>query len=391
MKKKNSECNSFDSLKKKHKEEFFENRCNCNERYIVIIGIVGIVFLVVSCFIPNQDCKNVLVGLGTGIVASAMVTLFIDFANAEIEQRKLAKFKRILLNPLCDAVTTLYVQTSLRVNKYRVREEKEDHYFLLPLEKTEELSDFLNKMKEIDIANVNDKEKKDKLENFISIPLVYFKEVISQYERLPFESLLLENIITQEEYDCLKKFALFNECKRCIALLGRESLSEKEKYYTSVQLLHCMMAFINRLIRIFDLIAMKIETENVEIKEYLNEIYYNEVYIFSDEYVEQCIERGEEEAEYYAEHPELLEEAEKSAEEQLCDKILDAIWSEDVETIKKCFPEIDKNNKQIQSLLTWSVAENVMKDETLRQLYFQKYGIKYKVEKDKKRKKRIKK
>lgn len=388
MKKKNNRCERSVSSKMEHIKRL-KNGCNLNYIVIAVIISIGIGVLIISCSITNPDWKNILVGLGTGVVTSAMVTLFIDFTNANIEQRKLAKFKRILLTPLCDAVTTLYVQISLSVNKYRVREEKESHYFLLPLEETNELSNFFNKMKKINIENVDDKEKKNKLENFISIPLLYFKEVISQYERLPFESLLLENIITQEEYDRLKRFVLFNECKRCIALLGRESLSEQEKYYASVQLFHCMMEFVNRLIRIFDLIAMKIETENVKIKECLNEIYYNEVYVFSDEYVEQCIERGEEEAEYYAEHPELLEEAEKSAEEQLYDKILDAIWLGDVEMIKKCFPQIDKHNEQIQSLLTWSVAENVMKDEILGQLYFQKYGIKYKVEKDKKRKKRI--
>ena len=49
-------------------------------------------------------------------------------------------------------------------------------------------------------------EEKRKLEEFSTISLVYFKEIISQYEGLPFESLLLDNIITQEEYDNLKHF-----------------------------------------------------------------------------------------------------------------------------------------------------------------------------------------
>ena len=52
-----------------------------------------------------------------------------------------------------------------------------------------------------------------------------------------------------------------------------------------------------------------------------------------------------------------------------------------METIKKCFPQIDKNDKQIQAELTWIVAKDVMKNRELRELYFQKYGVKYKVRK----------
>lgn len=50
---------------------------------------------------------------------------------------------------------------------------------------------------------------------------------------------------------------------------------------------------------------------------------------------------------------------------------------------KKCFPQIDKNDKQIQAELTWIVAKDVMKNRELRELYFQKYGVKYKVRKEK--------
>lgn len=359
-----------------------------NWRYIAIVGIIlfGAGLLIASCWILNNDIKNIAVGLGTGVVTSAMVTLYIDHINAKIEIKKIAKYKKMLLNPLYNAVKLLYVQVTLSVNEYRVREEK-GNSLLLPMEDTKELSHFFNEMKEIDIESVDDEKKRKRLEEFTSVSLVYFKEVISQYEGLPFESLILDNIITQEEYDQLKRFTLVNECKKCLGLLSDKTLSEKDKYYTSVQLLHCMMLFINRLMRIFDFIALKIETENNWIKKHLDDIYYNEIYVFSDEYVEQWAERAEAEAEYYAEHPELLEDVEESEEDKLHRKINEAIWSGDAETIKECFPKIDKNNKQIQSELTWSVAKDVMKDKELRELYYQKYGIKYKVRKEKRRRK----
>ena len=49
--------------------------------------------------------------------------------------------------------------------------------------------------------------------------------------------------------------------------------------------------------------------------------------------------------------------------------------------------KIDKNNKQIQSELTWSLAKDVMKNKELRRLYYEKYGVKYKVRKERRRKK----
>ena len=76
---------------------------------------------------------------------------------------------------------------------------------------------------------------------------------------------------------------------------------------------------------------------------------------------------------------------EESEEDRLFEKINEAIWAGDVETIKKCFPQIDKNDKQIQAELTWIVAKDVMKNRELRELYFQKYGVKYKVRKEKRR------
>ena len=71
--------------------------------------------------------------------------------------------------------------------------------------------------------------------------------------------------------------------------------------------------------------------------------------------------------------------------DKLFEKINEAIWAGDVGTIKKCFPQIDKNDKQIQAELTWTVAKDVMKNRELRELYFQKYGVKYKVRKEKRR------
>lgn len=367
------------NVKNKIKKMF--GKLNLEYVAIIIIIIMGICVLIASYFICNNDAKNIAVGLGTGIVTSALVTIYLELINSKIEKRKANRYKKMLLNPLAEAVDRLYVHIALNINEYRVRE-KVGNSLLLPLKDTKEVTDFFSKMQEIEFDNINENEK-TKYDKIIKISMTYFTEVITQYEMLPFDILVTDNIITQEEYDQLKHFDLVNECKRCINMLNNMDLTEQDNYKESIRLIQVMFLFINRLIRIFEFMSAKIEKENKWIKSHLDDIYFNEIYRFSDEYIQQSQERAEAEAEYYAEHPELIEEQDESDEDRLHRKINEAIWSGDAETIKECFPQIDKDNKQIQSELTWSVAKDVMKDKKLRKLYYQKYGVKYKLQKEK--------
>lgn len=364
-----------------------------NWRYfaMVLILLVGVGGLVFSCWIDNLDRKNIFVGLGTGIITSTLVTLYLEMINAKIEGRKIEKYKKILLNPLCSALKSIYIIIVLRVNEYRVRENLGEP-FLLPLKDTKELSEFFKKMEKIDLESIENEKDKNKLEEFSSVSLPLYKEVISQYERLPFESLLLDNIITQEEYNQLKRFKIVNECKRLFNVLSDKKLEDNEKYSINVHLMHVILLFISRLIKIFDFLGQNIEAENKWIKNHLDGIYFYEVYCCSQEYIEGYEERAKAEIEYYATHPEELEELEKfysdmeeSEQEKLLDKICNAIWMEDAETIKECFPQIDKDDEQIQAELVSSYAKKVMKNRELRKLYFQKYGISYKLRKEKKK------
>lgn len=81
------------------------------------------------------------IGIGTGIVTSALVTMYLELINSRIEKRKVERYKRMLLNPLAEAVDKLYVHIALNINEYRVREEL-GNSFLLPMNDTKEVSDF---------------------------------------------------------------------------------------------------------------------------------------------------------------------------------------------------------------------------------------------------------
>lgn len=289
----------------------------------------------------------------------------------------------MLLNPLYNAVRLLYIYIALNINEYRVREGLTGYLFL-PMEETTKLSDFLNELKAYDLHSIGEAKRKE-LDDMLCISEVHYREVISQFRGLPLDSLLYENLISREEYERLKKYDIINVCMKNLSTISEKGVMEQDEYTLRVQLLHGMMLQMNRILKVFPDMASKINSENSWIKEKLDDIYYYEVYMNSEEYVEEMMERMEAEAEYYAEHPEEWEAPEETQEDRLHRKINEAIWAGNAEIIKQCFGEIDKNNKQIQSELTWSVAKDVMRDKELRKLYYEKYGEKYKMRRDKSR------
>ncbi len=350
---------------------------------IVIMVAIGVGILISSYWIADNDLKNIFVGLGTGVVTSALVSLYIDSINRKIEKKKLNKYKSMLLNPLYNAVKSLYIHIALNINEYRVREDISG-YFLLPMDETNALADFFNELKEYDLESLEEGKRK-KVEDMICISEVYCREVISQFRGLPLDSLLYENLISHEEYERLKKFDIINVCMRNLSKISENHLSKKEEYALRIQLIHGMMLQMNRILIVFPDMAKRINYENGWIKKNLDNIYLYEVYPTTEEYVVQMMERMEAEEEYYAEHPEEWEPVEETEEEILHRRINTAIWAGDTETIKQCFPAIDKSNKQIQAELTWSVAKDVMRDRELREMYYRKYGERYKLRRDKKK------
>ena len=352
---------------------------------ISILVVVAIGALIGSCWMPESynDVKNIVVGLSTGIITSALVTVYIENINARMDKKRKVRYKQMLLNPLYMSIDRLYKRLILNINEYRVREEYVGYYFL-PIKETKEISEFFDSLRNIDFEKIEDEKKDKNFKNLMDIPMIYYNEILSQYKGILFESLVLDNIISQEEYEAMKHFDIVNECARLFELVSRGQMERQDEYRTKIQLMHGMTIFINRMMRIFDQIVKSAKIDNERIKNYLDDIWYHEVYVNSEEYVERCMKEMESRAQYYDEHPELIDVYEEDGEEdQLYKKINTAIWSCDVETIKKCFPEIDKNNKGIQSMLTWKLAKDVMKDKQLRRMYYEKYGEKYKVKKEK--------
>ena len=95
-------------------------RGKMNKLYIAIFIVIifGILLLVTSFWLSDSDMKNIAIGLGTGIFTSAIVTLYIDIINGQIQRKKMIKFRKLIFNPLSNAVKSLYIQAVLSVNEY---------------------------------------------------------------------------------------------------------------------------------------------------------------------------------------------------------------------------------------------------------------------------------
>ncbi len=73
-----------------------------NWEYIAIIVIIfiGVAVLAISYFICDSDAKNIAVGLGTGVVTSALVTLYLELISSKIEKRKVGKVQENVIKSI---------------------------------------------------------------------------------------------------------------------------------------------------------------------------------------------------------------------------------------------------------------------------------------------------
>ena len=87
---------------------------------ISILVVVAIGALIGSCWMPESynDVKNIVVGLSTGIITSALVTVYIENINARMDKKRKVRYKQMLLNPLYMSIDRLYKRLILNINEY---------------------------------------------------------------------------------------------------------------------------------------------------------------------------------------------------------------------------------------------------------------------------------
>lgn len=365
-----------------NKLKIISNKLNWMYFAILAIALTGLAMLIISFYIRDFKMQNVSIGLGTGFIASSIVSLFIEIINRQNIKTKIYKYKLILLNPISKITETIYVDTIIRINEYQIDNNNSDNWIVSLNDDVDKLKKFIEELKKIDYLSESEAIRK-KLDELLNLPKTYYSELVSLYYSIPFDTLLWENLISQDEYNTLKSFRLVDECKERIYITGKEKIDSQVKYIEHIKLFTSIMLLIKKIINTFDFIKTNAEYHNKDIVGHLDDKYYSDVYCNSEEYVIQHQEKYEAEMEYYSEHPDKIPEyTEETEEQKLHRKINEAIWSKNKDKIIELFPQVSKTDIDTKKLFTWQLAEKLMKDKVLRQLYFEKYGIKYKPDKN---------
>ena len=338
--------------------------------FIIIMG--GISVLAISGLF-RTDVENIMVGLGTGIITSALVTFLVDLASKKVEKKRSIRYRRMVLEPLSRASRNLYRCIANRLNIYRMYDEnKSYYYFLLPCNDMRVITAYFKRLESLELKSCSEEQNRE-LNKLIDIDSSWYRALISQYKTLPLETLLLDDVISKEEYNKLKNYTPIETCERNIYELEKNNISEQERYVAAIQLMKISYGIMNKLIFMFDFIGQILLEENDYIKMNLDTTWYSNYYVYSDEYISNEIERSQHPREEHA----VLEETEENADMELHNRLMFAIFMDDVDEMKKLFSEIDKNNKIMQKELTSESAKTVMKDKDLRKMYQEKYGMKY--------------
>lgn len=347
-----------------------------NKLYTILFVMIlcGIVLLILGGITYNKQyeiAQNILFGTGTGMVSSSIVTFFIEVINKKEKIKRNLRVRKIVFFPLIKSTKILYVALLDRINEYQIKVNKKD-YFLIPISDINIVHHFFEELKEMQIDSAENTVVKI-YESILSIPVLYFRNFIFQYESLPFENLLFEEIISKEEYDKLKSLRLIIQAKSLIAELGNKPIIDKETRDKKITLIVCMIVVIERLYENLDFIRDAIIYENENIKPYFDELYYYEVYCNSEEYFSRI---NEDYQRYYEDNHHDYEEI--NEEKMLIDEIAFAIMIFDKKSMIELFKKIDHNNVEIKNILNSKDSKEFMRDKDMKELYYEKYGEQYK-------------
>lgn len=292
-------------IRKKIKKLMFNVKSKTNWLYFTIVAmfVIGVGMLGISFFISTADVKNVLVGLGTGTITSSLVTLGIEMSNNRIDMTRTKRVKKLLFNPIVESMKSVYNENAYRINRYTIKQKNDRP--ILPLYKGEAFKLFIDKLEGIELRECIEEER-DNLKELLDIPAICYKEFLTLYKAIPFESLLLENIISQQEYDELKNFELVERCVESLGQIDNSDLENQDKYIRKVDLLGNIQLLVNRMIMLLEYVEPEMEYNDEQLMIGFDNLYFNEVYSKSDEYMEKELDYQMHLEKYYEEHPEEL-------------------------------------------------------------------------------------
>ena len=376
-------------LKRKIKDFFagFVKWISSHVRGIIycFIALGGIAFIVAS-FFAESDWKNVLTGVGTGAFSSLIVSLIINHATDRRIKQEKEDTKNFIFSKMVAYATDLYSHLIYKVNEFSTFSGKYDGKLYGLYDNFDKYNDFEKLLKEIEYDTA-DEELKNHLNKLFDFPKYKIMLLFSEIQYSTKRELYLQGVISQTEYN-----ELINNYSRDTYLKTVSGMNEFWDgkiidYHKCIRFLRMNLYVSSNIISTIGNKRTVVRKEEL-VEDDLNYRYFNEVEVYSQRYIEWEMEKAEEMAKYYEEHPELLAEMQEAweAEENqtptekrllaLNDYILGISW--DDRPVEILLKQLDPNDEQVKKFFCFKeTKDNLRRNRKIRKSINKTYGKSY--------------
>ena len=371
-------------LKSTHSSIRSKLQKNARQIIYLIVFICGVGLIALS-FLVKDNWINICSGVGTGLLTSLVVSVIINAENNAREKRKKDEEKRFVLNDIIEISIDVYEDVIHRINELITLTNVVDRPIYKLYDDFTTFNHFAEQLKAIDIADASDEAMKrlNKLFNFDNYQIDH---LVAELKRLPKQEYFLRGILTQEECNNLISNYVndsYLEYATHIQDFWDNDIKNKDK---CIQFLRMTIYICSKTISCFLFSRKKAEEKEKLIQESIAQLYYDEVYSKSEEYIEAQIEQAEAEAEYFAEHPEEWERLERQFEESINETHENTVLKElyccicgfSAYGVDELLAKLDtKSEKAIALLRTEEIQKSLKKKRKLRKAIANKFGKDY--------------
>lgn len=273
----------------------------------------GIALIVLSFFLKD-NWINVSSGVGTGLLTSLIVSVAINYENDKRQERKLLEDKKLVLSDIIAESIDIYGDVVYRINEYVMFSNIPLKSFYGLYDNFSSYNEFEDYLKKLDIDKLSASERKH-LETLFNIGDNRIDYLVAELKRLPKYEYYLKGLLTKDEFNGLtSNFAddTYMDYAEHINDFWNNGIIDYEK---CVRFLRMTLYISSKIISSIRYCRADVIEKEKNIKDNLNQRYFEEIYSQSDEYIENQIEEAQAKDEYYATHSEEYEEAERQFEE----------------------------------------------------------------------------
>ena len=349
----------------------------------IVLFLLGLSFMSVSFWLPDEwnNAINVCCGIGSGIFTSIMVTVIVNAENSAREKKRRQKEKEFLFNDIIYSSLDVYEDVIYRINEYITLSQIEMDEIYGLYSEFKPFNEFANHLKSLKIEELSEEKKKflNKLFNFRNYRIDY---LISHLRHLPRQQYYLSGLLTEEEYRGLVNDAANDSYMSYAEHIEEFWDDEVLDLQKCVQFLRMTIYITSKTIASFDYAVKKAKKIDDDMKKEISQLYFDEIYSQSEEYVMSQMENEKAKWEYYAEHPDELEELEKqfdrTEEDFLLDELSGSICGFSEYDVPELLDKLDKDSSKVKDFFNQAyIRKAIKKKRKINSIIKAKYGKKY--------------